>query len=470
MHAIEKILAKNSGRAEVHTGEIVTAKVDFAEINDLYLQTVYSFYEMGGEKVWNRERAAFVFDHYAPCPDIKSAANHKEMREFAKKNDLRFHFDTNCGVCHQVMPEAGVIYPGMIVVATDSHTTTHGAFGAMGTGCGATDMATILMTGELWFRVPEIIEVRLDGEAQKGVYPKDVILEVLGRIRADGAVYKAIDFTGSYVEKLNVAGRMTICNMSIEGGARAGMIAPDETTFEYLKGRPHAPKGEMWDKAVEYWKSLVTDDDAVFDKEITLRADELSPFVTWGTNPGQGIPLNDPVPSPEDFADPTDKAAAESALQYMGLEAGTPMRDIAVDTVFIGSCTNGRIEDLRAAAAIMKGRHKAENLHRVLVVPASSRARLQAEKEGLDKIFLDFGAEWRNAGCSMCLGMNQDQMVAHERAVSTSNRNFEGRQGKGSRTHLASPLVAAATAVRGTISSPSDLEPLNDAQNIAAIA
>lgn len=226
----------------------------------------------------------------------------------------------------------------------------------------------------------------------------------------------------------------------------------------------------MWDKAVEYWKSLVTDDDAVFDKEITLRADELSPFVTWGTNPGQGIPLNDSVPSPEDFADSTDKAAAESALKYMGLEAGTPMRDIAVDTVFIGSCTNGRIEDLRAAAAIMKGRRKAENLHRVLVVPASSRARLQAEKEGLDKIFLDFGAEWRNAGCSMCLGMNQDQMVAHERAVSTSNRNFEGRQGKGSRTHLASPLVAAATAVRGTISSPSDLEPLNDAQNIAAIA
>lgn len=216
MHAIEKILAKNSGRAEVHTGEIVTAKVDFAEINDLYLQTVYSFYEMGGEKVWDRERAAFVFDHYAPCPDVKSAANHKEMREFAQKNGLRFHFDTNCGVCHQVMPEAGLIYPGMIVVATDSHTTTHGAFGAMGTGCGATDMATILMTGELWFRVPEIIEVRLEGETKKGVYPKDVILEVLGRIRADGAVYKAIDFTGSYVEKLNVAGRNFGCGSSRE--------------------------------------------------------------------------------------------------------------------------------------------------------------------------------------------------------------------------------------------------------------
>ena len=241
MHAIEKILAKNSGRAEVHTGEIVTAKVDFAEINDLYLQTVYSFYEMGGEKVWNRERAAFVFDHYAPCPDIKSAANHKEMREFAKKNDLRFHFDTNCGVCHQVMPEAGVIYPGMIVVATDSHTTTHGAFGAMGTGCGATDMATILMTGELWFRVPEIIEVRLDGEAQKGVYPKDVILEVLGRIRADGAVYKAIDFTGSYVEKLNVAGRMTICNMAVEMGAKTAYMQPNADVLNYVDKRAVRP-------------------------------------------------------------------------------------------------------------------------------------------------------------------------------------------------------------------------------------
>ena len=257
MHAIEKILAKNSGRAEVHTGEIVTAKVDFAEINDLYLQTVYSFYEMGGEKVWNRERAAFVFDHYAPCPDIKSAANHKEMREFAKKNDLRFHFDTNCGVCHQVMPEAGVIYPGMIVVATDSHTTTHGAFGAMGTGCGATDMATILMTGELWFRVPEIIEVRLDGEAQKGVYPKDVILEVLGRIRADGAVYKAIDFTGSYVEKLNVAGRMTICNMAVEMGAKTAYMQPNADVLNYVDKRAVRPyEVQFTDPDFQYEESL----------------------------------------------------------------------------------------------------------------------------------------------------------------------------------------------------------------------
>ena len=251
--------------------------------------------------------------------------------------------------------------------------------------------------------------------------------------------------------------RMTICNMSIEAGARAGMIAPDEVTFEYLKGRPHAPEGEMWDKAVEYWKTLKTDDDAVFDKEVTINAEDLEPYVTWGTNPGQGTKISGTVPDPATINDETERAAAERAIAYMGLKPGMRIKDIAVDTVFIGSCTNGRLEDLRAAAAIMKGHHKADSIHRVLVVPASSRVRLQAEKEGLDKIFKDFGAEWRNAGCSMCLGMNPDKMVAHERSISTSNRNFEGRQGKGSRTHLASPAVAAATAIRGTISSPADL-------------
>ena len=241
MHAIEKILAGHCGRAEVHTGEIVTARVDFAEINDLYLQTVYSFYEMGGEKVWDNTRCAFVFDHYAPCPDIKSASNHREMREFALKNQLTHHFDINTGVCHQVMAEAGLITPGMIVVATDSHTTTHGAFGAMGTGCGATDMATILMTGELWFRVPEIIEVRLEGEAPAGVFPKDVALAVLGRIRADGAVYKAVDFTGSYVEGLNVAGRMTICNMAVEMGAKTAYMQPNQDVLDYVAARAERP-------------------------------------------------------------------------------------------------------------------------------------------------------------------------------------------------------------------------------------
>ena len=302
--------------------------------------------------------------------------------------------------------------------------------------------------------------INVEGELGPDVTAKDLILAIIAKIGIGGGQGYVMEYRGEAIRKLSMEARMTICNMSIEGGARAGMIAPDETTFEYLKDKPHAPRGKMWDKAVEYWKSIVTDVDAVFDKEVTINASELSPFVTWGTNPGQGVPLNECVPSPEDFESESDRRAAASALEYMGIKAGTPLRDVAVDTVFIGSCTNGRIEDLRAAAAIMKGRHKAPSLHRVLVVPASSRARLQAEKEGLDKIFLDFGAEWRNAGCSMCLGMNQDQMVAHERSVSTSNRNFEGRQGKGSRTHLASPLVAAATAVRGTISAPSDLEPV----------
>ena len=251
-------------------------------------------------------------------------------------------------------------------------------------------------------------------------------------------------------------GRMTICNMSIEAGARAGMIAPDETTFAYIKGRPHAPEGEEWDRAVEYWRSLASDDDAVFDAEVVLEASDIEPFVTWGTNPGQGVPLSACVPSPEDFTDENKRAAAKRALEYMDLQAGTPMRDIAVNTVFIGSCTNGRIEDLRAAAGVLKGRRKADGV-RVMVVPGSARVRLQAEAEGLDKIFTDFGAEWRNAGCSMCLGMNPDTMNAGDRSASTSNRNFEGRQGKGSRTHLVSPLVAAATAVRGTLSSPADL-------------
>ena len=299
--------------------------------------------------------------------------------------------------------------------------------------------------------------VNVEGELPEGVTAKDIILAIIAKIGTGGGQGHVIEYRGEAIRKLSMDARMTICNMSIEAGARAGMIAPDEVTFEYLKGRPHAPEGEMWDKAVEYWKTLKTDDDAVFDKEVTLNAADLQPYVTWGTNPGQGAPITAAVPVPERIADETARNAAASALAYMGLEPGTPIKDIPVDTVFIGSCTNGRIEDLREAAAIMKGRHKAESIHRVLVVPASSRVRLQAEQEGLDRIFKDFGAEWRNAGCSMCLGMNPDKLVPGERCVSTSNRNFEGRQGKGGRTHLASPAVAAATAIRGTISCPADL-------------
>jgi 3-isopropylmalate/(R)-2-methylmalate dehydratase large subunit len=290
-----------------------------------------------------------------------------------------------------------------------------------------------------------------------GVSAKDIILAVIAKISTGGGQGYVLEYRGSAIRALSMEGRMTICNMSIEAGARAGLVAPDEITFDYLKGRPHAPEGADWDAALEYWKTLKTDDDAVFDAEVFIDADTLDPFVTWGTNPGQGVSLLDSVPNPAEITDPNERAAAERALEYMDLTPGTKMKDIAVNTVFLGSCTNARIEDLRAAASIVKGRKKADSI-RMMVVPGSQKVRLQAEEEGLDKVFKDFGAEWRFAGCSMCLGMNPDQLAVGERAASTSNRNFEGRQGKGARTHLVSPVVAAATAVRGTLSSPSDLE------------
>jgi 3-isopropylmalate/(R)-2-methylmalate dehydratase large subunit len=288
------------------------------------------------------------------------------------------------------------------------------------------------------------------------VTAKDVILAVIAKIGTGGGQGYVLEYRGEAIEKLSMEGRMTVCNMSIEAGARAGMIAPDETTFAYLQGRAHAPEGEDWDAAVAYWKTLRTDEGAEFDTEVVIDGDALTPYVTWGTNPGQGLPLGAAVPDPESFDTEVDKVAARKALEYMGLEAGTPLREVKVDTVFLGSCTNGRLEDLRAAAAVIKGRRVAEGV-RMLVVPGSARVRLEAEAEGLDQVFTEAGAEWRFAGCSMCLGMNPDQLTPGERSASTSNRNFEGRQGKGGRTHLVSPLVAAATAVRGTLSSPADL-------------
>jgi 3-isopropylmalate/(R)-2-methylmalate dehydratase large subunit len=299
--------------------------------------------------------------------------------------------------------------------------------------------------------------INVEGTLRKGVTAKDIILAVIAKISTGGGQGYTLEYRGSAIRSLSMEGRMTICNMSIEAGARAGMVAPDEITYEYLKGRPHAPEGKDWDEAVAYWKTLPTDEGAVFDAEVFLNADDLDPFVTWGTNPGQGVSLMGKVPDPKDIADLNERAAAERALEYMDLKAGTPMKEIAVNTVFLGSCTNSRIEDLRAAAAIVKGRKKADGI-RMMVVPGSQKVRLQAEQEGIDKIFKEFGAEWRFAGCSMCLGMNPDQLAAGERAASTSNRNFEGRQGKGARTHLVSPLVAAATAIRGTLSAPSDVE------------
>lgn len=415
MHAIEKILAKNSGKATVKTGEIVTAKVDFAEINDLYLQTVYSFYEMGGEKVWDRERCAFVFDHYAPAPDIKSASNHQEMRQFAKKNDLRFHFDTNCGVCHQVMPEAGVIYPGMIVVATDSHTTTHGAFGAMGTGCGATDMATILMTGELWFRVPEIIEVRLEGEAPKGVYPKDVILAVLGTIRADGAVYKAIDFTGSYVEKLNVAGRMTICNMAVEMGAKTAYMQPNQDVLDYVNAR-----------AVRPYEVQYTDPDFEYAERYVFDVSTLEP----------------------------ELACPSSVENVHTLASVIAEGDVALNQGYIGSCTGGRVEDIAVAAKILKGRH-IPPYTRLVIVPASSQVMAECLKQGYIQDLMAAGATITSPGCGACLGAHEGVIAPGEVCITSTNRNFPGRMGSTeAKLYLASPATVAASMIFGKITDP----------------
>jgi 3-isopropylmalate/(R)-2-methylmalate dehydratase large subunit len=327
----------------------------------------------------------------------------------------------------------------------------------MAFGIGTSEVEHVLATQTLPLTPFKTMAITVEGELRPGVTAKDIILAVIAQIGTNGGQGYVLEYRGSAIRSLSMEGRMTICNMSIEAGARAGMVAPDQTTYDYLKGRAHAPEGKDWDDAVAYWETLKTDDDAVFDAEVYLDANTLEPFVTWGTNPGQGVSLSDSVPNPASFADPNDRAAAERALEYMDLYAGTPMKEIAVDAVFMGSCTNSRIEDLRAFASIIKGHKKADTV-RVMVVPGSARVRIEAEAEGIDKIVEEFGGEWRFAGCSMCLGMNPDQLAPGERCASTSNRNFEGRQGKGGRTHLVSPLVAAATAIRGTLSSPWDLE------------
>jgi len=364
--------------------------------------------------------------------------------------------DVNQGIVHVIGPQLGITQPGMTIVCGDSHTSTHGAFGALAFGIGTSQVEHVLATQTLPMDRPKTMAVTVNGELPAGVTPKDVILAVIAKTGTGGGQGYMVEYRGTTFEQMTMEGRMTVCNMSIEWGARAGMIAPDQTTFDYLKGRPHSPDDAQWDAAVEYWTSLRTDDDAEFDAEVTLDAATLTPFVTWGTNPGQGAPLGERVPDPSSYEEDSDRVAAEKALTYMGLVAGTPLREIKVDTVFVGSCTNGRIEDLRAVAAIIKG-HKVADSVRMLVVPGSMKVKAQAEAEGLDAVFIEAGAEWRQAGCSMCLGMNPDQLAPGERSASTSNRNFEGRQGKGGRTHLVSPLVAAATAVTGHLASPSDL-------------
>jgi 3-isopropylmalate/(R)-2-methylmalate dehydratase large subunit len=440
--------------------------IDLHLVHEVTSPQAFDGLRLAGRKVRRPDLTIATEDHNTPTIDIDkpiadltSRAQIEALRKNAAEFGIRLHSlgDKNQGIVHVVGPQLGLTMPGITVVCGDSHTSTHGAFGALAMGIGTSEVEHVLATQTLPLKPFKTMAINVEGTLRPGVTSKDIILAVIAKISTGGGQGYALEYRGSAIRALSMEARMTICNMSIEAGARAGMVAPDQITFDYLYGRPHAPTGKDWDDAVAYWKTLPTDEGATFDAEVFLDADTLDPFVTWGTNPGQGVSLLDSVPDPEDILDPNEKAAALRALEYMDLKPGTKMKDIRVDTVFLGSCTNSRIEDLRAAAAIVEGKKKADGI-RMMVVPGSQKVRIQAEEEGLDKIFKDFGAEWRFAGCSMCLGMNPDQLAAGERAASTSNRNFEGRQGKGARTHLVSPLVAAATAIRGTLSSPADLE------------
>ena len=439
--------------------------IDLHLVHEVTSPQAFDGLRLAGRPVRRLDQTIATEDHNTPTwdidkpiADVTSRTQINALRENAKEFGVRIHSlgDAEQGIVHVVGPQLGLTMPGITVVCGDSHTSTHGAFGALAMGIGTSEVEHVLATSTLPLQPFKTMAINVEGTLRPGVTAKDIILAVIAKIGTGGGQGYVLEYRGSAIRALSMEARMTICNMSIEAGARAGMVAPDQITYDYLEGRPHAPQGADWDEAIAYWKTLPTDEGARFDAEVFLDANTLDPFVTWGTNPGQGISLNDSVPSPDDFSDPNDKAAAIRALEYMDLTPGTKMKDIAVNTVFLGSCTNSRIEDLRAAAAIIEGKTKAEGV-RFMVVPGSAKVRLQAEAEGLDKIFKDFGAEWRFAGCSMCLGMNPDQLAPGERSASTSNRNFEGRQGKGARTHLVSPLVAAATAIRGTLSAPADL-------------
>jgi 3-isopropylmalate/(R)-2-methylmalate dehydratase large subunit len=457
----EKIWAEHIVRQA--DGEPDLLYIDLHLIHEVTSPQAFDGLRLTGRTVRRADLTIATEDHNVPTLDILkpiadpvSKLQVDTLRANCKEFGIRLHSlgDVEQGIVHVVGPQLGITQPGMTIVCGDSHTATHGAFGAIAFGIGTSEVEHVLATQTLPSTRPKTMAINVEGNLKPGVTSKDIILAIIAKIGTGGGQGYIIEYRGSAIRALSMESRMTVCNMSIEAGARAGLVAPDEITFAYIKGKPHAP--ENWEEAVAYWQSLYTDSDAQFDVEIDLNADELEPFVTWGTNPGQGLPLNAQVPNPADYADPAARASAERALEYMGLTAGTPLKEIAIDTVFLGSCTNGRIEDLRIAAEIVQGKKISSTL-RMLVVPGSARVRLQAEAEGLDKVFIDAGAEWRNAGCSMCLGMNPDQLAAGERSASTSNRNFEGRQGKGGRTHLVSPVVAAATALRGKLSSPADL-------------
>ena len=444
-------------------GEPDLLYVDLHLVHEVTSPQAFEGLRLAGRTVRRPDLTLATEDHNVPTLDFDqpiadpvSRTQMETLRRNAEEFGVRLHSlgDVEQGIVHVIGPQLGLTQPGMTVVCGDSHTSTHGAFGALAFGIGTSEVEHVLATQTLPQARPRTMSVTVNGSLPKGVTAKDLVLTLIAHTGTSGGQGHVVEYRGPAIEALSMEARMTVCNMSIEWGAKAGLIAPDQTTFEFLKGRPHAPAD--WEAAVAQWRALATDDDAVFDKELVLDADAMTPFVTWGTNPAQGVPLGGRIPDPAGFADAGDRAAAERALDYMGLAAGTPMREVGIDTVFVGSCTNGRIEDLRAAAEVVRGQRVAAST-RLLVVPGSVRVRLQAEAEGLDVVFKEAGGEWRGAGCSMCLGMNPDQLAPGERSASTSNRNFEGRQGKGGRTHLVSPLVAAATAVAGHLAAPAEL-------------
>jgi 3-isopropylmalate/(R)-2-methylmalate dehydratase large subunit len=445
-------------------GEPDLLYIDLHLVHEVTSPQAFDGLRLAGRRVRRTDLTLATEDHNTPTDNLLTIADPisrtqvETLRRNCAEFGVRLHplGDAEQGIVHVIGPQLGVTQPGMTIVCGDSHTATHGAFGALAFGIGTSEVEHVLATQTLPQARPKTMAVNVIGDLAPGVTAKDLVLALIAQVGTGGGVGYVVEYRGPVIEALSMEGRMTISNMSIEWGARAGLIAPDETTFAYLEGRPNAPTGADWDAALAYWSTLRTDADAHFDKEVTLDASAVSPFVTWGTNPGQGAPLTGVVPSPEDFVDEGEASAAQRALAYMDLTPGTPLRDISVDVVFLGSCTNGRLEDLRAAADVLRGHHVADGV-RMMVVPGSARVRAAAEAEGLDKVFLDAGAEWRFAGCSMCLGMNPDTLKPGQRSASTSNRNFEGRQGRGGRTHLVSPPVAAATAVVGRLASPADL-------------
>ena len=455
--------------AKGENGEPDLLYIDLQLLHEVTSPQAFDGLRLAGRKLRRPDLHLATEDHNVPTEgiqtgsllEIKEATSRTQVETLRKNCEefgIRLHpmGDVKQGIVHTVGPQLGATQPGMTIVCGDSHTSTHGAFGSIAMGIGTSEVEHVMATQTLPLKPFKTMAIEVSGELQEGVSAKDLILAIIAKIGTGGGQGHIIEYRGEAIEKLSMEARMTICNMSIEAGARAGMVAPDQKTFDYVEGREFAPTGADWDAAVEYWKTLPTDEGAEFDTVVEIDGSALTPFVTWGTNPGQGLPLSAAVPDPEDFTNEADKAAAEKALAYMDLTPGTPLRDIAIDTVFLGSCTNARIEDLRAAAEVVRGRTIAENT-RMLVVPSSTMVKEQAEEEGLDAVFTEFGAEWRTAGCSMCLGMNPDQLAPGERSASTSNRNFEGRQGPGGRTHLVSPQVAAATAVLGHLASPADL-------------